>query len=509
MQVESFENVVLSTTINPLLKSLISKFDVYCPEDGSLLLNSLKLFLGGNVRLCNHCESLNRKIAQPFYELGCRLLRANKTFMSGKFLDPVNGEVWLRGFALMMRGIEKYGIRIPFVPAAPFEIVWNYTYLCNLKCKHCYEDAGKRKSELTTEETFQVIDILSKIGGYGLPALSFSGGEPLARKDFFEVASYAKKRIPFLSLATNGTLLTKDNAKRLKDVGFNYVEISLDGATKKVHEEFRGIPGCFEKTIQGIRNSVEAGLDTCIATVFHKQNINEVEKILKLADELHTRFIHFNYIPTGRAKIHAELDLNPKERRAILEILGEKIVDLYMKTKAEEEKLGRAQAEFGTIFSTCPQFAPVVKEISQRKGENFTVSAHYGAVKGIENIANFLGGCGAGRLYIAIEPNGDIKPCVFFPTKKDTVIGNILKDDFDQLWSSHPLLWLLRSREKLKTYEFNGRTVGCGGCQNKYICGGCRARSYGYFNGDVCEPDIGCLNNQALWETVTKALEKQ
>lgn len=186
----------------------------------------------------------------------------------------------------MMKGIRKYGIRIPLTPAGSFEIVWNFTYTCNLKCKHCYEDAGANRPELSTEEAFTVIDILSKMANAGLPALSFSGGEPLMRKDFFEVAAYAKKKIPFLSIATNATLLTKDNVKRLKETGVEYVEISLDGAGKEVHENFRMIPGCFEKTMQGIRNCVDENLGVCIATTAHKENLDEIPKIMKLADKM-------------------------------------------------------------------------------------------------------------------------------------------------------------------------------------------------------------------------------
>jgi radical SAM protein with 4Fe4S-binding SPASM domain len=507
MQKESIENVLLSTVVNPFLKVIISKFDVDCGKDGNLLINSLKDFLGGNVQLCPACSRLNRRIAKPFLEFGSKVMRADKKFMRDRFLHPGYGEAWLKGFALMMKGIEKYGIRIPFTPAGPFEVVWNFTYSCNLKCKHCYEDAGFHRPELSTEEAYAAIDKLSRIASIGIPALSFSGGEPLVRKDFFEVAAYAKKRIPYLSIATNGTLLTKDNVKRLKDVGIDYAEISLDGASKEVHEGFRRVPGCFEKTLKGIRNSVEQGLDTCIATVIQKENLGEVEKIIGLAEELGVRFMHFNYIPTGRAKAFVELDLSPKERLNILEIMGKKIVERYVQSKMEEEMMGESKTKVDQIFSTCPQFASVVKKISQQKGENFTVSAHYAAMKGVENVANFLGGCGAGRLYICLEPNGDIKPCVFFATNKDTVVGNILKDDVEEIWSSNELLWKLRSRERLSTYKVGKHVVGCGNCRDKYICGGCRARSYSYFNGNVNEPDIGCVCNEELWVRMMKSIQ--
>ncbi|MEM3055533.1 MAG: radical SAM protein, partial [Candidatus Bathyarchaeia archaeon] len=326
--------------------------------------------------------------------------------------------------------------------------------------------------------------------------------EPLARKDFFELAAYAKKRIPYVSIASNGTLLTKDIAKKVKDAGVDYVEISIDGASPQTHDEFRGITGAFERAIQGVKNCIEEGIDACIATVLHRDNLAETEKILQLAKDLDVRFMHFNFIPTGRAKEHVELDLTPDERLFVLQTIGKEIVGLYLRAKEEELKTGKSNVKVDRFFSTCPQYASVTKELSQQKGQKFMVEAHYAAKKGVENVANFLGGCGAGRLYCAIEPNGDIKPCVFLPTDKDTVIGNMLKDNFEEIWDNNPLLWQLRVREKLETYIVNGKEVGCGNCPDKYICGGCRARAYGYFNGNVKAPDIGCIHNKPLWEKI-------
>ncbi len=505
MQIDSLENALLSA-LNPILKAVIKRFDIDCERDGSLLVNSLKHFLGEDVQFCRSCTSLSRKIADPFYEVGSRILKVNKSFMRSMFLEQEYGEAWLKGFALMMKGIRKYGIRIPFTPAGPFQIVWNFTFLCNLKCKHCYEDAGVRQPELTTDQAYEAVDVLSRIAGVGLPSVSFSGGEPLMREDFFEVASYAKKRIPYVSIATNGTLLTKDNVKRLKDIGVDYAEISLDGASKEVHESFRRVPGCFAKAMKGIENCVDEGLDACIAAVAHRENLSEIPKIIELAEKLGTRFMHFNYIPVGRAKEHIELDLSPRERLSLLEMIGKKTVDLYMKAKQEEEETGRTNIKTDRFFSTCPQYASVVKRLSGEIGEDFAVSAHYAAKKGVENVANFLGGCGAARLYIALEPNGYLKPCVFFPTNKETVFGNILEDDFEELWDNNELLWELRSRESLESYRIGGEAVGCGNCKDKYICGGCRARSYSYFNGRLTAADIGCIENEKIWKKTIKSI---
>lgn len=499
---DAVENALFSATINPLLSGLISRFDKECPEDGSLLLNSLKDFIGEPVSLCPTCQHISRGIAKPVYTLGSRFLRVDKSFMQKQFLNDQYGEAWFRGFGLMMKGIKKYGVRVPFTPAGPFEIVWNFTSICNLKCKHCYEDAGNKRAELSTDKAKEVLDILSKIAGIGLPALSFSGGEPLARKDFFEVAAYAKRRIGYVSIASNGTLITKDAAKRIKDAGVDYVEISIDGATPQVHDDFRGIRGVFDKAIEGVKNSVEEGVDTCIATVLHRDNLAELDKLINLAKQLNVRFMHFNYIPTGRAKAYVELDLTPDERFHVLRTIGREIINLYLQAKEEELKHGKSNVKVDRFFSTCPQYASVTKALSQEVGEKFLVEAHYAAKKGVENVANFLGGCGAGRLYCCLEPNGDIKPCVFFPTNSKTVLGNILKDDFEEIWDRHSLLWDLRVRERLEDYHVDGKRVGCGSCPDKYICGGCRARAYSYFNGNVKAPDVGCIHNKHLWEKI-------
>ena len=127
-------------------------------------------------------------------------------------------------------------------------------------------------------------------------------------------------------------------------------------------------------------------------------------------------------------------------------------------------------------------------------------------MKGVENIADFLGGCGAGRLYLCLEPNGDIKPCVFFPTNEETIRGNIIQDDFEQIWDQDKMFWDLRTRENLKTFKIGKQTIGCGNCEDKYICGGCRARAYSYFDGDLNGADIGCIDNKELWKLVLGSL---
>ena len=133
----------------------------------------------------------------------------------------------------------KNGVR----PGAGPVVVWNSTRTCNLKCRHCYmsSDAKKYANELTTVEAKKFIDDLAD---FKVPVLLFSGGEPLIRPDFFELADYAAKKGVRPTLSTNGTLITRQVAQKIKDIGVGYVGISLDGL-REVNDKFRGKEGAF------------------------------------------------------------------------------------------------------------------------------------------------------------------------------------------------------------------------------------------------------------------------
>jgi MoaA/NifB/PqqE/SkfB family radical SAM enzyme len=119
----------------------------------------------------------------------------------------------------LVESFEHFGIKKPISLVAPFLVVWDFTHKCNLRCKHCYSNSGEPdEDELTTEQALNVVDQLADAH---VTALAFSGGEPLTRKDFFQVAKHASDRGLYISLASNGTLLTKENAAKLKQAGVN------------------------------------------------------------------------------------------------------------------------------------------------------------------------------------------------------------------------------------------------------------------------------------------------
>ncbi|NIO19737.1 MAG: radical SAM protein [Candidatus Aenigmarchaeota archaeon] len=391
----------------------------------------------------------------------------------------LNDIVLRRSLVNVLEGIAYYGVQRPQTTISPFLVVWNFTHACNLRCKHCYQDANTfMHDELTTEEAKKVVNEFHESG---VVAIAFSGGEPLVRPDFFDVASYAASKGFYLSVATNGTLLTKKMAKKIKDSGIEYVEISLDGFEKE-HDEFRGLKGAWKKTCEGIRNCVEVGLDTCVATTVTKRNFKDIKRLTEFVenDLKAKRLIAFNFIPVRRGNEMIEHDLEPEQREELQGFLYSKLMDKSCKLN---------------VLSTAPQYARIAMEFA----EGPTVTTHFTnkismGMKGkTKRLGEFIGGCGAGRLYCGLEPNGDIQPCVFIPIK----IGNIREDRLKKVWATSPVLKRMREREKF---------IGCGECKYKFVCGGCRARAYGYF-GDVQGPDPGCINNKKYWDMLKQGKE--
>jgi MoaA/NifB/PqqE/SkfB family radical SAM enzyme len=133
----------------------------------------------------------------------------------------------------------------------PRLIFWEVTKGCNLRCVHCRATATELSSP-TDLPTSRGIEIIDQIAGFANPILVLSGGEPLYRSDIFDLATYATQKGLRVALATNGTLVTKDVAKKIVAAGVKRVSISLDGADALTHDSFRGIPGAFDAAIYGM-----------------------------------------------------------------------------------------------------------------------------------------------------------------------------------------------------------------------------------------------------------------
>ncbi len=367
----------------------------------------------------------------------------------------------------VMKTVAVHGMQQPFRFNAPLVVVWNYTNLCNLRCRYCYQSAGKPKhDELTFEEK---IDLINQMVDASVAFLALSGGEPIMGDRFWDVLGYASKFM-HTSLASNGTLLgNRQVVQKLVDHGLRNIFISLDGATAESHDFIRGT-GSFARTLKGIANCVEnPHLHVGINMVVTAQNINAVPDLLDLAQDLGVNsFNHYNFIPTGRGKDDFDLDLTPEQREELLNLL----VERHM----------RRQETGLNIISTAPQFARVLWERSGRKsGGLFHYTA--GNATNITGIIEYAGGCGAGRVYAAIQPNGRMTPCVFMP---DVTIGSVRDERFIDIWQ--------RSETCLTMVDRDNYHYQCP--KYRHICGGCRARAYAY--GDLIGPDPKCAVYQEV-----------
>lgn len=454
--------ILKSTIGSPISRKILSGFGFCETCKKNRIEVALELYVGVRKNACLKCK-LAEKAINGILTTGSKTFGIESKVLKEQFSDPS----WRKGLANVLSGIAHFGVQRPFVTGAPFLVVWDITYNCNLRCKHCYANAGKSLGdELGTLQAKQVVDKLDRAS---VPVVAFSGGEPLVRKDIFQLTKYTNEKGIYVAVATNGTLITKKKAREMREAGIRFTQISLDGASAETHDNFRGIKGVFEKTIRGIKNCVDEGFFVNIAATATKYNYNEIPKIIDLCEDLGVNwFMLYNFVPTGRGEFITENDLTPSEREHVLNELWDRL-----------KKGGKV-----SVLSTAPQFARVALETEINNNEKI-VPTHFAnpSFQGkLVNLAEFIGGCGCGRLYCAIRPNGDIEPCVFFPLK----IGNIKNDDFERLWRTNSILKELRNKDILNEK--------CGSCEYRYYCGGCRARAYGY-TGNYLGPDPGCIKN--------------
>ncbi len=338
-------------------------------------------------------------------------------------------------------------------------VVWNITKACNLKCVHCYASADSSTSgELTTEECKAVIDDLAEMK---VPLILFSGGEPLLRKDIFELASYAKEKGLKIALSTNGTLVSPEVADSLKEAGFEYVGVSIDGM-KDTNDKFRGVEGAFERAFEGLINAKEAGLLTGIRFTVTKFNIKDIPAVVDLlAENEIPRFCLYHLVPSGRADFSYDISL--KERRELLDWLFDKAIELHDEG---------CKTEILTVDNPCDgvYVCLKLKEIDEEL-----------AIKAFEFL-KFRGGDRSGAQLANIDMFGDVHPNQFW---WDHTCGNVREDRFSEIWLNPKDELLIKLRNKTK--YLRGR---CGRCAYRQFCGGFRLRALRA--GDLWGDDPDC-----------------
>ena len=299
--------------------------------------------------------------------------------------------------------------------AMPMTASWEITYACNHRCAFCYNCPVKGARELGTEE---IKKGLGKLADLGCIFLILTGGEPLCRRDFFDIAWAAKKLGFAIRVYTSGYLVDEVVARKLKDLMPFEIEVSFHGANPESFERQTRVPGSFDRVLQGIRNLRAQGLKVNLKTPITKWNQEELRAVKALGDDLGCH-VEFDPVITPRD----DGDQSPVTLQAGVEFL-----DRF----------------FGS------EFADVTREEEPRPRDDSKVKAV----------------CGTGRSTIALDPYGNLFPCVQWRRK----VGNITEvEDLRTLWRSSPVLQEVRRiaeeipQTTLKEFEHGAFAMFCAG----------------------------------------------
>lgn len=346
----------------------------------------------------------------------------------------------------------------------PKIVVWNATSLCNFNCRHCYLDASRIKApdELNNREAKNFIADLSELG---VSALIFSGGEPLLRKDIFGLAGYARDRGIRTALSTNGALITKSAAKKIRESKFHYVGISLDGR-ELTHDKFRQHRLAYRRALEGLRNCQDEGLKTGLRFTLTKYNFKDLAYVFELAEkESVSRLCLYHLVYSGRGKGLSRQDLNHRETRGVLEFIWRKTLDFYERSVKIEVLSVDNHADGVWIYLKL-----------KRHGS--------GRAKAALKLLEAQGGNGSGSAIACIGHRGDIYADQFLRTHS---LGNIRQRKFSAVWQDDQNSFLLALRNR------KARLLGrCKKCAYLTMCNGnFRARAEAVF-GNLWREDPAC-----------------
>jgi len=321
-------------------------------------------------------------------------------------------------------------------------IAWEVTRSCNLACKHCRAEAhpDPYEGELSTVEAKALIDTFTSVGE---PIIIFTGGDPMIRKDVYELAAYARDKGLRCVMSPNGTLINETSAKQIKDAGFQRCSISIDGADAASHDAFRGVPGAFDASMRGIELLKQEGVEFQINTTVTKSNLHTFKQIFELCEKLGAVAWHiFLLVPMGRASDITEEVITAEEYEEVLHWFYDFRKQTSMHLKA-----------------TCaPHYYRIMRQRAKEEGisvdfENFGMDA-------------MTRGCLGGTGFCFISHTGQVQPCGYLSLD----CGNVRETPFPELWKSTP--WFLKFRNQ---DDYEGK---CGICEYHKVCGGCRARAH-------------------------------
>jgi len=345
---------------------------------------------------------------------------------------------------------ERTGIKAPRI------IAWEITRSCNLSCAHCRAAAqfGHYHGELKLDEIKATIDDIVTISN---PIIILTGGEPLMRPDIWEIVDYAQARGAMPVIGTNATLITDDIAQKMADHKIPRISVSVDFPTAADHDAFRGQPGCFDLTIEGIKIAKRHGIGVQINMTVTTLNAHLMEQMHTLAEDLGVDAFHiFMLVPTGRGEDLLDKELPPAEYERVLAWAYErqKTSPLHFKP------------------TDAPHYYRIIRQLAKAEGKKVTREEY-----GLDAMTR---GCLGGITFCFISHTGDIQPCGYF----DMQLGNVKQQPFSQIWTESKVFNELRDYSLLK-----GK---CGICEYKAVCGGCRARALSV-TGDYLAAEPYCV----------------
>ncbi len=345
-------------------------------------------------------------------------------------------------------------------------VVWNITRTCNLNCIHCYSSSESKvyEGELTTEEGKIFIDDLTD---FKVPVLLFSGGEPLVRNDFFNLAEYAANNNIRSTISTNGTLIDREMAKDFRKIGIGYVGISIDGIGDN-NDRFRGQKGAFDRALEGIKHCQEEGQKVGLRFTINKNNYKEISEIFRLIEEENIpRVCFYHLVYSGRGSELIEEDISPETTREIMDNIMDWTTYFDNKKNQKEVLMVDNHADGIYIYNK-------VKENDPEKARR------------IYELLSINGGNRSGIAISNVDSKGDVHPDQFTQTH---TVGNVKEKPFGDIWTdtSNEILRGLKDRKPL----LKGR-CSKDFCKWIDVCNGnFRARAEAYY-GDFWAQDPAC-----------------
>jgi len=381
----------------------------------------------------------------------------------------------------------------------PRLIFWEATKGCNLRCIHCRATATELSSPLDLPTT-KALNLIEQVSQYALPILVLSGGEPLFRHDIFDLARYATERGLRVALATNGTLVSQEVARKIVDAGVRRVSISLDGADAATHDAFRSIPGAFDAALRGFQSLKEFGMSLQINMTIARHNAHQLPAVLELAKRIGADALHtFLLVPVGcGVDIAAEQMVPADEYEKILNWFYDRSQEGGIELKAtcaphyfrvmRQRRAAERRAPAGESgnravpASSGQGWGIGPTEITMPGSTGIALHPHAAQPGGghPEGLHAATKGCLAGTGVCFISHQGEVYPCGYLPV----LAGDLRQQTFAEIWEKATVFDQLRDTDNLK-----GK---CGCCEFRNICMGCRARAFAA-TGDYLSEEPFCV----------------